>query len=142
MTEEEWLNCTDPQRMQKFLSGKASDRKWYRFAVACFQRVSHLAIDERPRRDSQRERRAQTDSLRCIFGNPFRPVALNPSWLTATVKQLAEGIYEEKAFDRMPILGDALEEAGCTDAEILAHCRQPREHVRGCWLVDLVLGKS
>ena len=142
MTEEEWLSSTDPQMMQEFLSGKASDRKWHRFAVACYQRVSHLAIDERPRRASQRERRAQTDSLRCIFGNPFRPVTLDPAWLTATVKQLAEAIYEERAFDRMPILGDALEESGCSNGDILSHCRQPGQHCRGCWVVDLLLGKS
>ena len=80
--------------------------------------------------------------LREIMGNPFRPITVDPAWLTATVKQLAEGIYEERAFDRMPILGDALEEASCSNADILNHCRQPGEHCRGCWVVDLLLGKN
>lgn len=79
--------------------------------------------------------------LRCIF-EPFHPVTLNPAWLTPTVKQLAEAIYVEKAFDRMPILGDGLEEAGCDNTEILEHFRKPGEHVRGCWVVDLILGKE
>lgn len=77
-----------------------------------------------------------------IFGNPFRPVVLNPSWLTSTVISLATGIYDERAFDRMPILADALQDAGCDNAEVLDHCRQPAEHVRGCWVVDLLLGKE
>jgi hypothetical protein len=77
-----------------------------------------------------------------IFGNTFRPLSLDPTWLTSTVLALATGIYNEKAFDRMPILADALQDAGCDDDEILNHCRQPGEHVRGCWCVDLLLQKS
>lgn len=88
------------------------------------------------------ERAAECRLLRDLLGNPFRPVTLDPAWRTATVNQLAEGIYEEKAFDRMPILGDALEEAGCSNADILNHCRQPGEHAKGCWVVDLLLGKK
>jgi hypothetical protein len=80
--------------------------------------------------------------LRDLFGNPFRPVTLNPAWRSSAVLKLAEAIYQERAFDRLPILADALEEAGCTDAEVLSHCRGGGEHVRGCWLVDLVLGKE
>jgi hypothetical protein len=74
-----------------------------------------------------------------IFGNPFRPVTLDPSWLTSTVLTLANGIYSEKAFDRMPILADALQDAGCDNEDMLNHCRQPGKHVRGCWCVDLLL---
>ena len=80
--------------------------------------------------------------LRDIFGNPFRPVTIDPAWLTATVVSLATAIYDERAFDWMPILGDAMEDAGCSSREILDHCRQPGEHARGCWVVDLVLEKS
>ena len=126
--------------------------------------------------------------LRDIFGNPFRPVTatevkplvarLNTSvvhpasWLTPTVLQLAQAIYDERAFDRMPILADALEEAGCypgrrceecdefsrqhvwefmichktpsimIGGEIIEHLRSPGPHVRGCWVVDLILGRS
>ncbi len=84
----------------------------------------------------------QSNLLRDIFGNPFRPVAADPAWLTPTVQSIAAAIYEDRAFDRLPILADALEEAGCTDADMLLHCRQPADHVRGCWVVDLVLGKT
>ncbi len=77
--------------------------------------------------------------LHCIFGNPFRPTNLNPDWITSTVESLARTIYEDRAFDRMPILADAMEEAGCDNAEILQHCREPGVHVRGCWVVDLLL---
>jgi len=81
--------------------------------------------------------------LRDIFGPlPFRPVPLEPTWLTPTVVKLAQTIYDRYAFNRLPVLADALEEAGCTKADILAHCRQPGEHVRGCWVVDLLLGKE
>jgi hypothetical protein len=86
---------------------------------------------------------AQCVLLRDILGPlPFRPLAVEPTWLTSNVASLAHTAYDERAFDRLPILADALEEAGCTDAELLAHCRQPGEHVRGCWVVDLVLAKS
>lgn len=78
-----------------------------------------------------------------VFGSlPFRPITVAPEWLTSTVVALASGIYEEKAFDRMPILADAMMDAGCDNDDILSHCRQPGEHVKGCWVVDLVLGKE
>jgi hypothetical protein len=80
--------------------------------------------------------------VRDIIGNPFHPASVDPPWLTATVVALAQAIYADRAFDRLPILADALEEAGCTDADILAHCRGPGPHVRGCWVVDLLLGKE
>jgi hypothetical protein len=81
--------------------------------------------------------------LREIIGNPFRPVTLDPAWLTSTVVALARGIYDERAFDRMPILADALQDAGCDSDDLLTHCRDPhQDHVRGCWVVDLVLGKA
>jgi hypothetical protein len=80
--------------------------------------------------------------LRDIFGNPFRPVAFNPSWRSATALDLARGMYESRDFGPMPILADALEDAGCDSDDILAHCRGDGPHVRGCWVVDLVLGKA
>src|SRR5262249_12027604 len=83
-------------------------------------------------------RRAQVELFRDIFGNPFRPVALDPRWLTSTVGALAGGIYDEFAFDRLPILADALIDAGCEDEGILTHCRSGGAHARGCWLVDLL----
>jgi hypothetical protein len=99
---------------------------------------------------SQRaEERAQTDLLRCIFGNPFRPVSLDPAWLTATVSTLATAAYEERALPsgeldmtRLAVLADALEEAGCDNADILTHLRSAGPHVRGCFVVDLLLNKA
>ena len=79
--------------------------------------------------------------LRDIF-NPFHPVAFDPSWRTEAVVALARGMYESRDSTPMPVLADALEDAGCADADILAHCRGPGPHVRGCWVVDLVLGKN
>ena len=64
------------------------------------------------------------------------------SWLTSTVVGLADAIYADRAFDRLPILADALEEAGCDHPNVPAHCRGPGPHARGCWVVDLLLGKS
>src|SRR5260370_5680812 len=107
-----------------------------RVAVAARTAAFHLPSDER---------RSQADLLRCIFGNPFRPSIVNLSGLSLkddTVRNLAHSIYEERAFDRLPILADALEDAGCTDAAILEHCRGPGPHVRGCCVVALLLGKQ
>jgi hypothetical protein len=90
-----------------------------------------------------REGRHQARLIREIFGNPFRPVPLDPLWLTSDVQALARGIYEERAFDRMPILADALQDAGCTNEDVLNHCRDANAaHVRGCWVLDLLLGKG
>jgi hypothetical protein len=83
--------------------------------------------------------------LRCIFGSLFRPVTLDPGilrWNGGTIPRIARAIYEGGNFGDLPILADALEEAGCTSADILSHCRAPGPHVRGCWVVDLLLGKS
>lgn len=84
----------------------------------------------------------QTRILRDIFGNPFRPITFDPVWLTPTVVQLAQSIYDDRAFDRLPVLADALHDAGCDNDEILTHCRGPGPHVRGCWALDLMLGKQ
>ncbi len=87
--------------------------------------------------------------LRDIFGNPFRPIRFNPAWRTPTVTAVATAAYEERSLpagtldaNRLAVLADALEDAGCTNLDILAHCRDGGPHVRGCWMIDLVLGKS
>ena len=225
MTEAEWLNCTDPQKMLEFLRGKASERKLRLFACGCCSRLTELwgilgedelaavefanlyadggaaredlklmsddlsVIDDyygsseeirfhaldcvtaiplgdvnglanriieyfehhhhfteaELEAEQEAERVLQCEILREFFGNPFRSVAVEPSWLTwsdGTVPRLAQAIYDEGAFDRLPVLADALEETGCTNADILGHCRGPGPHVRGCWIVDLLLGKK
>jgi hypothetical protein len=91
------------------------------------------------------EKGHHADVIRDVFGNPFRPMAIDPSWVSAAgglVVRLAGTIYHERAFERLLILADALEEAGCTNPEILSHCRSGGDHVRGCWLVDLILSKD
>jgi hypothetical protein len=80
--------------------------------------------------------------LRDIFGNPFRPATLDAAWRTPTAVALAGQMYESRDFGAMPILADALQDAGCDSDDILNHCRGPGPHVRGCWVVDLVLGKA
>jgi hypothetical protein len=89
-----------------------------------------------------REGDEQADLVRCVFGIPFCPAALNPTWLTPKAAALAQEIYDSRTFNRLPILAEALEDAGCDNKKILAHCRGPGPHVRGCWVVDLVLGKE
>lgn len=224
MTEREWLECTRPGPMLRYLCERESERKLRLFGCGCCRRVWHLLKEERHRwvvefveqyADGQKtdedlvavrvgvsfratddnwatgavesvtavhtnphmirvaayaaaaladqadhgdaymviarryehvERKMQCSLLRDIFGNPFRAQpSVDCAWLSwndSIVPQLAQAIYDDRAFDRLPILADALEEAGCTNAEMLNHCRQFGEHVRGCWVVDLLLGNS
>jgi hypothetical protein len=97
-----------------------------------------------PAWDSQEAR--QADLLRCLYGNPFRPAPrIDPRWLAwhgGTVPRLAQAVYDGRVFDRLPLLADALEDAGCADPELLGHLRSGGEHARGCWAVDLILGKA
>jgi len=209
MTEDEWIACTNPQRMLKHLGLMASDRKVRLFAVACCRRSWEQLTNEKLRLSletaelfadgklSQKKRGSvfaaakrpgvtvktfppciafaaslcsvkdirlwintiwyqsiggpiqQHSSsailLRDLFGNPFRPVSIGSAllrWNGGTIPKLADSIYEERAFDRLPILADALEEAGCTEKAILTHLRGSGPHSRGCWPLDLLLGKE
>jgi hypothetical protein len=226
MTEQEWLGCTDPEPMLRFLQEQhTSERKLRLLACACCRQIWHLLPDPRSRQavlvaeryadgqatdrelrqarwpsvnaggavrqaaeaayyatnikpagqlwnvfaaagDAQARqaaqvehgkqaaayaamqsitRSAQANLIREVMGNPFLPVSMHAHWQTwggGIVVQLAEGIYEDRIFDSMPVLGDALEEAGCADEAILRHCRQADGHVRGCWVLDEVLAKT
>jgi hypothetical protein len=82
------------------------------------------------------------DLLREVIGNPFRPVTLAPFMLMPNVVTLAQFMYDGRDFDGMPQLAEALAMAGCTDEDLLQHCRQTSKHVRGCWVVDLLLDKK
>lgn len=107
-----WVGFTDPP----------TDPQWLAVYSYARQRHSELARD--------------------IIGNPFHPVGADPLWRTATAAALARQMYESRDFSAMPILADALQDAGCDHEEILAHCRGRAPHVRGCWVVDLLLLKS
>lgn len=98
---------------------------------------------------TRNEAAVQCALLRCILGNPFLTIELDPGCRTPGVIAISQAAYEERALpsgemqlDRLGILADALEEAGCTEADLLGHLRGPGPHVRGCWTVDLVLGKE
>jgi hypothetical protein len=82
------------------------------------------------------------DVYRELFGNPFIPLVWNPDWFTSTVRDIAAHIYANHEFSTMPILADALQDAGCEDEQILSHCRAEKQHARGCWVLDAILGKG
>jgi hypothetical protein len=93
--------------------------------------------------DGNAAKRKMCGFLRDIYGPlPLRSIPFDFGWTSSTVKNLAETIYSERAFDLLPILADALEDVGCTNQEVLAHCRVPGGHVRGCWVLDLLLGRE
>jgi hypothetical protein len=110
--------------------------------VSCYPTIVSLHSATFSSRDFISELRVRVALLHDIFGPlPFREIACDPAWLTDTVRALARGIYEQKAFERMPILADALQDAGCENEDILNHCRDTAcDHVRGCWVLDLLLG--
>jgi hypothetical protein len=102
--------------------------------------VCHFALAFRPERE--RLAAAGAELLREVAGNPFRPVQFSPTWRTSTAVALARQMYDGRDFSPMPILADALQDAGCQDEVVLIHCRGEGPHVRGCWVVDLLLGKG
>jgi hypothetical protein len=182
MTEAEWMECTDPQKMLESLPLlQRVGRKKYLFGAAICRTIDGMFSEEDERAESARLLESFAEGwpgkwaadraialmrnlldkevivyekselvwmlsvLRCIFGNPFRPISINPAWLTwhdGLLVSLAQRMYDSRDFSDMPVLADALEEAGCDNADLLAHCRQTGEHVRGCWVVDLILGKE
>jgi hypothetical protein len=92
--------------------------------------------------DGATEQVQQAELIRDIFGNPFRPVEFSAEWRTDTAVVLARQMYESREFGAMPILADALQDAGCDSEDVLNHCRGAGPHVRGCWVVDAVLEKE
>jgi hypothetical protein len=93
----------------------------------------------------EESRSAQAALLRCIVGNPFQPFSLDPAVLASQggiVVRLASAIYHDRRWEDMPLLGDCLEEAGCSNRDVLEHCRRPGLHARDCHVADMILGKS
>jgi hypothetical protein len=120
---------------QAFFTACGSADNAANVTLFCFARV----------RTPTRIRTEQLALFREVFVNPFRQFTFDPAWVAAndgTVGRIARSVYDGRDYDQMPILSDALEEAGCTDAEVLGHLRSPGPHVRGCWALDLVLGRS
>jgi hypothetical protein len=126
-----WLAADEARRQQDAARGTIG-RVWNRLLRAS------------GRRDSLREQEIahQAALVVEVFGEPYWPANFAPEWRTDTAVLLARQMYEIREFSAMPILADALQDAGCDSDDILNHCREPGEHVRGCWVVDLVLGKS
>jgi hypothetical protein len=121
------------------LLGKYQDRSW------C-SRASKAANEAAESTDRfEEELAAQAVLLREIIGNPFHPVVMDPLWLAwndSCVVRIAQAVYDGHTFEQLQILADALEDAGCTDADILGHLRGPGPHVRGCWVLDALLGRD
>src|SRR5262245_19704469 len=118
---------------------------WGRLVFRVKQALSDGYVGRLLDHDFRAECREQPPLLRDIAGNPFRPIALEPNWLRQddnTVLKMASILYQERRCADLPILADALEDAGCDNADILSHLRGPGPHVRGCWVVDLLLGKE
>jgi hypothetical protein len=128
-------------------AGRALGCLFYGATIRTAVQIQWL-LDERwsfnsPPPPESSELAAQIALLRDVIGNPFRPVAFSPEWRTDTAVSLARMMYESRDFSAMPILADALQDTGCDHAGILDHCRDEKAtHVRGCWVVDLALGKE
>jgi hypothetical protein len=133
--DSEELNQSNLIKHAVWLSGGSN----LRYLEAC---LLEAAQGLRRRPAIHEELRDQCRLIYDIFGNPFRPVPFSPEWRTETAVALAAQMYESRDFSAMPILADALQDAGCENGDILDHCRGPGPHVRGCWVVDLILGKS
>jgi hypothetical protein len=108
--------------------------------LAANRAACELVFAAAPASDLAGARAAQASILRDIVGNPFQPAVFDPRWRTADVTALARRIYEDRTFDRLPVLADALMDAGCDSDAILDHSRLPAGHARGCWVLDLALG--
>jgi hypothetical protein len=148
--------CTGVAARSQTERGQEIDRAWEEtfreaWARGCVSTEARMLADAQApadwlaerRKTVRKEERAQTDLLRDIFDNPFHPVAIDPRWLTSNVIDLSRVIYDERAFERLPILADALMDAGCDDERILRHFRDVKlAHVRGCSQLDLLLEKG
>ncbi len=147
MTEAQWLKSKDGFAMMEVVNHRLSIRKFaildgedpppspgWEVEDRVFHNIRTHGIRQKPAKLAH--------ILREQLGNPFRPYRLETTWRTETVLALAEGIEADRAFDRMPILADALEEAGCDERPMLDHLRGPGPHARGCWVLDLILNRE
>jgi hypothetical protein len=134
---------------QSALSAPAIIRNELAWALA-FAATTPLSVEAVARRVMEATHPSFADALAVvcrdriwdIVGNPFAPVAFDPAWRTSTAVGVANQIYDSRDFGAMPILADALQDAGCDNEDVLNHCRDAGPHARGCWVVDGVLGKA
>lgn len=133
------LHRTDPRSVVRLAESVVEGRAFLAYTGGY---PADVGADEWVRRAIESEAADLCRLFRCVCGSPYRRAAFAPEWLTATVRSLVAGIDAERAFDRLPILADALQDAGCEDAELLGHCRGSGPHGRGCWAVDLALGRE
>jgi hypothetical protein len=143
--EDEWRGAEDWPKFNAAFAARlsVSCRGGDFYGPADAANAAGYAVELAGERPKQTEHLAQIALARDIFGLlPFRPIAVEPTWLTSAVVGIAESVYADRAFDRMPILADALQDAGCENEDILTHCRSEGPHVRGCWVIDLLLGKQ
>jgi hypothetical protein len=137
LTEADWAACTDPFRMLILLRTRNADPRKLAVLGDTDGTLSAALNDEQPAAGRM------ADALRCLYGNPFRPTQVDPAWLSwngGTVPKLAAMIRDEGRWADLPILADALEEAGCSDGGILGHCRSGGEHWPGCWVLETIAG--
>jgi hypothetical protein len=141
-----WIRIIAAERAKRSRkSGRRPD--WKLAALATTNHLAAVAAREtslltgRCAAHTGKHNRKQCELMRDIF-RPFLRQTIHVTWRTVNVVSLSQAIYQQGCFENIPILGDALEDAGCDNADILEHCRKPREHVRGCWVADLVLGKE
>jgi hypothetical protein len=143
-----YLHRRDPTQKVAWAAANAARYTLEEAALECAEvncQTYFIYPYELPQWEALWPRKSEEYYLNClydIFGNPFRLVAIDPDWRTSNVVSLAKDMYESRDFTAMPILSDALQDAGCENADILDHCRGPGPHVRGCWVVDLLLGKA
>jgi hypothetical protein len=124
-----------PHTAEEDLSSSAAD------AAVCAADAVRIAADGNETAREE-ERRQQAVILRCVVGNPFRPSVINPTWRTPRVVELARGFCEGRSHNLQDQLADALRQAGCDDADVLAHCHEPAGHVPGCWVADSLMDKG
>jgi hypothetical protein len=149
-----WDECTN-LLLADFTQESPNDADAVECAIGAAAEARLDAVEERydeSEEIEQAEAAAQAALLREVFGNPFRPVAADPFWLAwngGAVVRLTWAVYDERELpsgrldaDRLAVLADKLEEAGCADPQLLGHLRSPGPHVRGCWGVDSLLGQE
>jgi hypothetical protein len=145
--QQGWETWSNWPRMDRFTFKAVSAAAWVAKPVVDSEvaaTVLHCSLNADCRSDLEEALRDRCDLIRDVFGNPFRQAPVLTGSLTrpGVVRELAEAIYDDPGFDALPLLADALQDAGCHDEQILSHCREPGNHLRGCWVVDLLLEKT